>query len=49
MRFALHINVFIPKLSLAIKLMRWDIINVDRLAYVILLKLVKQLFHKLKI
>ena len=42
MRFLLYENVFILKLSLVIVLIRQDIINTDRLAYVILLDWIKQ-------
>ena len=37
----LHTNVFILKLSLVIVLTRWDIVNTDRLAHVILLDWIK--------
>ena len=36
-RFLLHVIVIISKLSLVIVLTRWDIVNTDRLAHVILL------------
>ena len=40
----MHEIVIIPKLSLVIVLTRWDIVNTDRLAHVILLDWVEQEF-----
>ena len=37
MRFLLHVNVIKSKLSIVIVLIRQDIVNIDRLAHVILL------------
>ena len=44
MRFLLYIIVIIPEISLVIMLTRSDIVNAERLAYVILLDWVKQKF-----
>ena len=41
-RFLLHEIMIIPELSLVIVLTRWDIVNADRLAHVILLDWIKQ-------
>ena len=44
MRFLLHVIVIISEISLVIVLTRWDIVNAERLAHVILLDCVKQEF-----
>ena len=44
MRFLLYVIVIIPEISLVIVLTRWDIVNAERLAHVILLDWVKQKF-----
>ena len=43
MRFLLYVIVIIPEISLVV-LTRWDIVNAERLAHVILLDWVKQEF-----
>ena len=44
MRFLFYVIVIIPEMSLVIVLTRWDIVNAERLAHVILLDWVKQKF-----
>ena len=42
MRFLLYVIMIISEISLVIVLTRWDIVNMERLAHVILLDWVKQ-------
>ena len=42
MRFILYVIVIIPEISLIIVLTRWDIVNAERLAHVILIDWVKK-------
>ena len=44
MRVILYVIVIIPEISLIIVLTRWDIVNAERLAHVILFDWVKQKF-----